>query len=138
MRNLLRGLGNSLIGGRAPSSLLLPPTAQTTKAGSALFEGEQPPSSAHEKSLLAASTASYREYRDSPARPRAVSEEAEKWSEGEEKTPMRHHRLDALHEGGTPTSAGGSSGTGSGTESSGDVAAMLRNWRGDEMATKEM
>ncbi|KAK4705580.1 hypothetical protein P7C70_g626, partial [Phenoliferia sp. Uapishka_3] len=118
MRNLLRGLGDSLIGGRPPSSLLLPPGSTTNSTSD---------EARREKELLAASTASYRDYRDSPMKLAGLLR-------GDEQTPMRKtaggRRFEDLGMS-TPDS-----GSGSGGESSGDVRYMLSNWQDGEEATE--
>ncbi|KAL8278497.1 hypothetical protein RQP46_009187 [Phenoliferia psychrophenolica] len=139
MRHLLRGLGDSLIGGRPPPRLGVLPTLSLPPSSSSL---QLPPTEDHERSLLASSTASYREYRDSPSKERAVQFRPR---EDEQRTPVRV-RMDFLNDGsgtsGSGTSGSGTSGSGGGsateTESSGDVRHLLRNWRGDEAATTEI
>lgn len=69
MSHLLRGLGDSLVGGRPPPRLGVLPTLHEKASTESLFPTDESPV---ERSFLASSTASYRDYRDSPSKPRPV------------------------------------------------------------------
>lgn len=159
MANLLNGLSDSCIGGRPPSSMTdsissILPSSLTSSTRHALSKSQKgPPDVAEslsastsssvtimdnnendERSLLACSTASYRTHRDSPARPRMVSIQAERFALGAgeaEQTPMKGRLSfgsDASNlSGESRRSSGGSSAAES---SSGDVRDMLKGWSG--------
>lgn len=84
------------------------------------------------RSLLACSTASYRSHRDSPARPRIVSVQAEVCSSSPSMSKKTGGggggRVSDVSEAGSERTEG----------SSVDVGEMLKGWREEEMSTTEM
>ncbi|ORY80706.1 hypothetical protein BCR35DRAFT_89517 [Leucosporidium creatinivorum] len=148
MANLLNGLSDSCIGGRPPqeniSSILPSSLTSSTRHALSKSQNGRPVADSlsastsssvtimdneeHERSLLACSTASYRTHRDSPARPRMVSIQAEKIEEEGEKTPMKG-RI-SLGNGSEGGDLSGESRRSSGASSSGDVRDLLKGWSG--------
>ncbi|GJN87992.1 hypothetical protein Rhopal_000947-T1 [Rhodotorula paludigena] len=128
---LLHGLGESTIDrARMPSSLsmptlsILPPSLTRSPFSASLGPTASAPFADHEASfvednsvagevsLLNCSTASFKDYRDSPVKPRVVSIQAERWSEGgsdDAKTPRAPRRMgrisDVSEEGGSGSSS---------------------------------
>lgn len=136
--DLLNGLSDSCIGAGGVSLLPSSLTSSTRHAlhksqpasdlasSTATLRPASPP--AAERDLLACSTASYRDYRDSPARPRIVSIAAERAAEAA--TPRKGGRLSEVSEGESRRSSGGSS--------SGDVGEMLDRWQGEGVSMTDL
>ena len=140
--NILSGLSDSCIGGGGPSIL---PAALTSSTRHALTKSQsgrselanstatlRPSSPVEERDLLACSTASYRDHRDSPVRPRIFSLAAERAAESAV-TPKRGSRLSEvsdLSEGESRRTSGGSS--------SGDVGEMLDRWQGEGVSMTDL
>lgn len=111
---------------------LRPPSSSGGQSGcgdeSVLFE----PNEERDKALLACSTASYRDHRDSPVNPRVVSIQAERSAELQ--TPVKAR---ADNEGDATVSDGGS-GTPASEVSSPRLGDLLDGWHTNEMSTIEM
>lgn len=159
MANLLNGLSDSCIGGKPPTTMTdtvssILPTSLTSSTRHALSKSQNGRPTAEslsastsssvtimdndeqdERSLLACSTASYRTHRDSPARPRMASIQAERFASGGaegEKTPMKGRLSFGGEVGNLSEESRRSSGGCSAAESSsGDVRDMLKGWSGN-------